>query len=197
MLTMPPASRKHAKVRQRPSSTVTKGKKKPLKHSNELDEKAQEYHLRKQKTYNSGYLLVVTHLTTNPPVRCLNRAERTGSLAVSWSLTTKILNSTVSGVAAAENSPQRTQICNSLHAPVARNRLDPTAAFVGLAIYRGHDPNVRPSHAASATSRGDERNMRGALPFTPFSNPTFYTSLSCWPLRITQGYIVTIRTQLS
>jgi hypothetical protein len=32
------------------------------------------------KTYNSGYSLVVTHLTTNPPVRCLNRAERTGSL---------------------------------------------------------------------------------------------------------------------
>jgi hypothetical protein len=24
--------------------------------------------------------IVVTHLTTNPPVRCLNRAERTGSL---------------------------------------------------------------------------------------------------------------------
>jgi hypothetical protein len=30
---------------------------------------------------------VVTHLTTNPPVRCLNRAERTGSLVfnVLWS----------------------------------------------------------------------------------------------------------------
>jgi hypothetical protein len=41
----------------------------------------------KQKTYNSGYSLVVTHLTTNPPVRCLNRAERTGSLVfnVLWS----------------------------------------------------------------------------------------------------------------
>jgi hypothetical protein len=40
-----------------------------------------------QKTYNSGYSLVVTHLTTNPPVRCLNRAERTGSLVfnVLWS----------------------------------------------------------------------------------------------------------------
>ena len=39
------------------------------------------------KTYNSGYSLVVTHLTTNPPVRCLNRAERTGSLVfnVLWS----------------------------------------------------------------------------------------------------------------
>jgi hypothetical protein len=40
-----------------------------------------------KKTYNSGYSLVVTHLTTNPPVRCLNRAERTGSLVfnVLWS----------------------------------------------------------------------------------------------------------------
>ena len=30
---------------------------------------------------------MVTHLTTNPPVRCLNRAERTGSLVfnVLWS----------------------------------------------------------------------------------------------------------------
>jgi hypothetical protein len=42
---------------------------------------------KKTKTYNSGYSLVVTHLTTNPPVRCLNRAERTGSLVfnVLWS----------------------------------------------------------------------------------------------------------------
>ena len=41
----------------------------------------------RSKTYNSGYSLVVTHLTTNPPVRCLNRAERTGSLVfnVLWS----------------------------------------------------------------------------------------------------------------
>jgi hypothetical protein len=40
-----------------------------------------------KKTYNSRYSLVVTHLTTNPPVRCLNRAERTGSLVfnVLWS----------------------------------------------------------------------------------------------------------------
>ena len=44
------------------------------------------------KTYNSGYSLVVTHLTTNPPVRCLNRAERTGSLVfnVLWSYVTDI-----------------------------------------------------------------------------------------------------------
>ena len=42
---------------------------------------------KNSKTYNSGYSLVVTHLTTNPPVRCLNRAERTGSLVfnVLWS----------------------------------------------------------------------------------------------------------------
>jgi hypothetical protein len=37
----------------------------------------------KAKTYNSACSLVVTHLTTYPPVRCLNRAERTGSLVVS------------------------------------------------------------------------------------------------------------------
>jgi hypothetical protein len=39
------------------------------------------------KTYNSGDSLVVTHLTTNPPVSCLNRAERTGSLVLKilWS----------------------------------------------------------------------------------------------------------------
>jgi hypothetical protein len=40
-----------------------------------------------KKTYNSGDSPVVTHLTTSPPVRCLNRAERTGSLVfnVLWS----------------------------------------------------------------------------------------------------------------
>jgi hypothetical protein len=45
------------------------------------------------KTYNSGYSLVVTHLTTNPPVRCLNRAERTGSLVfnVLWSYVEKLI----------------------------------------------------------------------------------------------------------
>jgi hypothetical protein len=45
--------------------------------------------LQKQsaKTYNRGDSLMVTHLTTNPPVRCLNRAERTGSLVFNalWS----------------------------------------------------------------------------------------------------------------
>jgi hypothetical protein len=55
------------------------------------------------KTYNSGYSLVVTHLTTNPPVRCLNRAERTGSLVVSCSLSTKCRKITVFG-----NSPTLT-----------------------------------------------------------------------------------------
>jgi hypothetical protein len=39
------------------------------------------------KTYNSGDSLVVTHLTTNPPVQCLSTAERTGSsvFIVLWS----------------------------------------------------------------------------------------------------------------
>ena len=51
---------------------------------------------KKSKTYNSGYSLVVTHLTTNPPVRCLNRAERTGSLVfnVLWSYVNVIPDTT-------------------------------------------------------------------------------------------------------
>ena len=42
---------------------------------------------KKAKTYNSGDSLVVTHLTTNPPVSCLYMAERTGSLIfmILWS----------------------------------------------------------------------------------------------------------------
>jgi hypothetical protein len=52
---------------------------------------------KKPKTYNSGYSLVVTHLTTNPPVRCLNRAERTGSLVVSCPVVTNVHKFTVSG----------------------------------------------------------------------------------------------------
>jgi hypothetical protein len=42
---------------------------------------------RHKKTYNSGCSPVVTHLATNLPVHCLNRAERTGSLVfnVLWS----------------------------------------------------------------------------------------------------------------
>ena len=35
------------------------------------------------KTYNSGDSLVVTYLTTNPPVHCLYMAKRTGSLVLS------------------------------------------------------------------------------------------------------------------
>jgi hypothetical protein len=43
------------------------------------------------KTYNSRDSLMVTHLTTNPPVSCLNRAERTGSLVfmILWSYVAK------------------------------------------------------------------------------------------------------------
>ncbi|KAF1850469.1 uncharacterized protein K460DRAFT_270036 [Cucurbitaria berberidis CBS 394.84] len=42
---------------------------------------------RMAKTYNSGDSLVVTHLTTNPPVSCLSTAERTGSaeFKILWS----------------------------------------------------------------------------------------------------------------
>jgi hypothetical protein len=51
-----------------------------LLHSTNADKKS-------TKTYNSWDSLMVTHLTTSQPVRCLNRAERTGSLVfnVLWS----------------------------------------------------------------------------------------------------------------
>jgi hypothetical protein len=49
-----------------------------------------------RKIYNSGYSLVVTHLSTNPSVRCLNRAERTGSFVISWPFATNASNFTVS-----------------------------------------------------------------------------------------------------
>ena len=44
------------------------------------------------KTYNSGDSPVVTHLTTNPPIHWLTRAERTGSRAFSvlWSYVKEI-----------------------------------------------------------------------------------------------------------
>ena len=51
------------------------------------------YIRQKLKTYNSGDSPVVTHLTTSPPVRCLNRAERTGSLVfnVLWSYVEEVV----------------------------------------------------------------------------------------------------------
>ena len=56
-----------------------------------------------KNTYNSGDSLVVTHLTTNPPVHCLYMAERTGSLVFSvlWSyvMETAILCNIPSAVA--------------------------------------------------------------------------------------------------
>jgi hypothetical protein len=44
----------------------------------------------KAKTYNSRDSLMVTHLTTNPPVSCLNIAEQTGCvvLKILWSYVT-------------------------------------------------------------------------------------------------------------
>jgi hypothetical protein len=53
-----------------------------------------------RKTYNSGDLLVVTHLTTNLRVDCLYRAEWMGSLVISYSVDTKALNFTISSNAA-------------------------------------------------------------------------------------------------
>jgi hypothetical protein len=67
-----PAARSHLPITLRPVKDQTKKKK-------ELCIQA--------KTYNSGDSLVVTHLTTNPPVSCLTRAERTGSrvFKILWS----------------------------------------------------------------------------------------------------------------
>ncbi|KAF2712494.1 hypothetical protein K504DRAFT_205613 [Pleomassaria siparia CBS 279.74] len=47
----------------------------------------QEVAKKNAKTYNSRDSPMVTHLTTNPPVQCLNIAEQTGcvSFIVLWS----------------------------------------------------------------------------------------------------------------
>jgi hypothetical protein len=62
------------------------------------------------KTYNSGYSLLVTHATTNPPVHCLYMAERTGSLVFSvlWSYVEGLVNSCfIYSVSPAENTCTR------------------------------------------------------------------------------------------
>jgi hypothetical protein len=48
--------------------------------------------IKKEKTYNSGDSLVVTHPTTNPPIQGLCMAERTGCpiLLDLWSYVTEI-----------------------------------------------------------------------------------------------------------
>ena len=105
---------------------------------------------KRAKTYNSRCSLVVTYLTTDPPVCCLNRAERTGNLAVIWPLTTNIPNSTVSSVATAENRPQKTPICKTLHALVARNMSDLTATSSVWLFIVIIDPDLRLSRAAGS-----------------------------------------------
>ena len=47
-----------------------------------------------KKTYDSGDSPVVTHLTTNPPILCLYRDDRTGILAlkVRWSYVIELEN---------------------------------------------------------------------------------------------------------
>ncbi|KAF2705191.1 hypothetical protein K504DRAFT_460460 [Pleomassaria siparia CBS 279.74] len=49
------------------------------------------------KTYNSRYSPMVTHLTTNPPVQCLNIAEQTGCVRfiVLWSYVIELPKSAV------------------------------------------------------------------------------------------------------
>ncbi|KAF2715093.1 hypothetical protein K504DRAFT_368489, partial [Pleomassaria siparia CBS 279.74] len=51
----------------------------------------------KTKTYNSRDSPMVTHLTTSPPVQCLNIAEQTGcvSFIVLWSYVKELPESAV------------------------------------------------------------------------------------------------------
>jgi hypothetical protein len=64
------------------------------------------------KTYNSRDSLMVTHLTTNPSVSCLNRVERTGSLVVSATPNPISLKLTVYRRQRPVNSPmQKTGYC--------------------------------------------------------------------------------------
>jgi hypothetical protein len=93
MTTEEEAFAKHwQKYRRRPKarSALDEQKVRPLRKSLVFECKSKTT----AKTYNSGYSLVVTHLTTNPPVRCLNRAERTGSLVfnVLWSYVLEVTN---------------------------------------------------------------------------------------------------------
>jgi hypothetical protein len=50
------------------------------------------------KTYNGRASLVITHLTTDPPVHCLYMAERTGSFIFSLSLDLEARLNPVSGI---------------------------------------------------------------------------------------------------
>ena len=61
-------------------------------------------------TYNNEYLLVVTHLITDPLVRCLNRAERAGSLTVTCLVDIKPRNLLVYRTLASQNRILRSQI---------------------------------------------------------------------------------------
>jgi hypothetical protein len=65
----------------------------PKKNSSRHDSRVRE----QKETYNSGDSPVVTHLTTSPPVRCLSKAERTGSpvFNVLWSYVLILLHAQI------------------------------------------------------------------------------------------------------
>jgi hypothetical protein len=93
----------------------------------------------KAKTYNSGYSLVVTHLTTNPPVRCLNRAERTGSLVFNalWSYVSITPTCLVYiAIYILELKGIRADSLNTLFHPVP-NKIGCTTQILGL-VWRPH-----------------------------------------------------------
>ncbi|KAF1828113.1 hypothetical protein BDW02DRAFT_511100, partial [Decorospora gaudefroyi] len=90
---------------------------------------------RNAKTYNSGDSLVVTHLTTSPPVRCLSTAERTGSsvLIVLWSY--------VKGMAVSNSN-----IINCLHSKGDKSinlyRVTPAVLRLGSQLVKYNNNNL-------------------------------------------------------
>jgi hypothetical protein len=74
----------------------------PATHAKELIQSTSNQK-QTQKTYNSADSHLVTHDTTNTSARRLNRAERTGSIVVSYSTTTKTPKLPVCGIAQTEH----------------------------------------------------------------------------------------------
>ena len=111
---------------------------------------------REAKTYNSGYSLVVTHLTTNPPVRCLNRAERTGSLVfnVLWSY---VINAQFLKIISLCMQRQSPRLCHTLEQKASEDRSDlaerqiPRSRRRGTGSLEGPPPGSERPHTSNAT----------------------------------------------
>jgi hypothetical protein len=70
---------------------------------------------------------MVTHLTTSPPVRCLNRAERTGSLVFNalWSYVEDVVIRDVDKLRHGENSCRRNDVIGQWHFREKKNQVAP------------------------------------------------------------------------